>query len=229
METKRKIDPELFRPHALVKGADCKEAGLTDQELLKLAEEIRTIIMPEKGYTLPEYVEVCKSINHSVFGYRKLMALYNEPKLSALFPDEVYEILKNKGRDKQILYFDDSDDNFLRQHAHRGVDWLSKRLYCVKSTIYKRADLKHIYIPRTHAPYTAKEDAFIRANISKGFSWIGNYLGRNKAAIHRRSLRLGFSFDSNLHRYTPEDDDFIRKHVGRGAAYLASQLHINFH
>jgi len=229
METKAKtkVEYHLLLPHAIVPEASCKEAGLTAQELIDLSDDIRFVFMGERGLSISEYIDVCKRISHLKLGYRKLMALRNEPKLSSLFPDEVYEVLKSKGMDKKIIYFDDSDDNFLRQNAQKRVEWLSKRFYCRKSTIYKRAKIKHIFIPRTQVAYTEKEDQFIREHISNGCAWIGRHLGRDGESIRSRAIRLGFNFNTDAHYYTPEENDYIKRNAKKGAQYLASKFGVN--
>lgn len=205
---------------------DWREAGLTTDELASLAEEIRFIVMGNKGMTIFEYLKSCDSIPYKKFGYRKLKALHNEPKLSIFFPDEVYEILKDKGKEKKCIAFDESDNLFFKNNGCRGIDWLTKRFYSCPQTIYKRAERIGVKINPTVHFFTPEEDLFITNNFSKGCSWIAEKLHSNKHSIRNRALILGLKFQPKGHRYNAEEDAFIISNRHNGSEWLSNQLKV---
>jgi len=83
------VDSAKYIPHAIIKETECKEAGLSYDELESLAEEIRFVLTGGKGVTIEEYVRLTRETSYLKFGYRKLKAIHNEPTLSSFFPQEV--------------------------------------------------------------------------------------------------------------------------------------------
>ena len=184
---------DKYRGHYHEKMDGYKEAGLSPDELEHLAEEIRIIVMGDRGLTLNDYIEAAKNIHRSKFGHRKIRALQNEPSLDIYFPDKVYDILKEKGRELKFIRFDESDDAYFRRNVGKGVQWLSSRLYADTDLLYAKAKMLGIKIEGKLHHFTPSEDAFIRNNIRKGYKWLSDELNTTVASVKKRAQRIGVS------------------------------------
>jgi hypothetical protein len=117
-----------------------QSADLTFIELAELGHSIRELLIGAGGLSLPDYIQAAKDLDVKSLGYRRTKALQNEKRLAVYFPDEVFNILKEKGKDVYRLTFNNYDDNFIRSHAINGSPWLAKIFYTNKNIMWNRAN-----------------------------------------------------------------------------------------
>lgn len=78
--------------------------GLTLDELEVLAAEIHATLTKNKGLTISQFIDVVTTFPIAKLGYRNLKAVCEEGKLEAYFPDEVFDILRDRCKE----YFSDN-------------------------------------------------------------------------------------------------------------------------
>jgi hypothetical protein len=205
------------------------DANLTLEELGLIAEEIRLIITKNLSLTLDQYKKRAEKISPTELGYRKIKAICNEPKLEIYFPDEVFEILKNRFSVKKLIYANDDDKEFISANRARGYEWLSKRMYTSPDALGKLVARQGIKIIGQHYEYTKDHDEFIRKYAHNGIKWLSQKLLVSKDAIRNKAKRMGVQLAnvSKIKKYSNEDNQFIRENIDKGLTYLASQLGVS--
>lgn len=140
--------------------------NLTVDELKELSDEIRIAITDGNSVTMDQYVEKAKKVEPQKLGHRKIKAILKEKNLEYYLPSLVFEILKEKFKNVELIKFNKSDDDFMRKNYFRGVLWLASRFYSVRNVIHKRLKIMDIDIKLLTHKYTKEEEEFIRLNLS---------------------------------------------------------------
>ena len=135
------------------------EANLSLAELEALAEEIRLVIMGDKGLSLEQYIEIYNPQKEHAFTPEedKFMRDHYEQGTAWLAKnlkrniDSVFGRLKKLGIKAPVIHngknykrFTLSDDVYMKVYAHKGAIWLSQFLNAHVKTIQNRARRKNI-------------------------------------------------------------------------------------
>jgi hypothetical protein len=205
-------------------------SGLNIEELEQVAEEIRLILVGVKGLTLTDYVNRATKISFSELGHRRVYSVKNEPRMSAYFPEEVWNILKKRCDETKLVKFYRSDDEFISLNKGKGTTWVAIKTYSDPSTIYKKfKKLKIIDFNRRRIRnYDSKTLTFIRENIEKGISWISKQLGLSYDAVRSKCRRENLIKPKMFfHYYTNEENRFIKENIQKGIKYIAEILKVS--
>lgn len=143
------------------------------------------------------------------------------------FPDEVFSILREKGKDIYRLTFNDCDDNFIRSHASNGSPWLAKIFYTNKNIMWNRANRIGVKIIDSRR-YNKSIRDFITNHIEKGPAWIAREINLPVKGVESYLRRLRNSQEKfPMRKYTREEEQFVREHIGESVNYIAKTLRIS--
>lgn len=201
-----------------------ESANLTVEELQTLADEIRHVILGDRGASMPDYVKAASKVKAKDLGYRKSRALKCESALISYFPDEVFSVLQKM--EGVASRFSDDDDAFIRQNINKDYDWLASRLYASKQVISGHIRVKKMDRAPCIHEYTQAEEMFIRNNASKGHEWLSEKFAVSTSSMLNKMKRMGLieSDPNKCHTYTKKEEKYIREHISEGTASIASAL-----
>jgi len=166
-------------------------ANLTMEEMDKLAEEIRSVMLKGQGVTMEQFKRIAKRINPKTLGHRRFRALKYEPKIESYFPSEVYEILKERADRQQYSRFNNDDIEFMRSHGGMGIRWVADHLYSNTRDISVKMKKFHVLYKEKHHTYSQEEKDFVRANIDKGLKWLSMRTNQEVNTLRKLAIRMG--------------------------------------
>lgn len=195
--------------------------------LESIAEEIRLIIVGNRGLTINEYLKKATTIPLIELGHRRIHTIKNESKLEAYFPSVVWKVLRDRCERVKSSRLTDHDVWFIMENRCKGYKWLSEKMYMTPSNIARKAKQFNIEIDKEDNKYDAETMKFISDNADKGAEWIGMQLKISPDSIRHKCQRDGITLKGNkLHKYTAEENKLIKTECYKGAEYFSKLFNV---
>ena len=204
---------------------------LSENELMKIADEVRVRITGGRGVTLEDYASLAESKKGDEIGLFYLWAIRSNPTMGTYFPDNILKILSKKtGRH----YYSEEENRLIKENAVRGIKYLSLTLNVPPYCAYKQARLIGVKIPRSdYAFYSADEEQLVlAAGLNQTDAALAEKLpGRSSRSIQIKRLNAGLKKKDLFYwSKNPEKEKYLLRQYGHQTYdQIADNLGLRYH